>query len=52
MKANQTNSAKRVWVRPEITGVSPMNTAEAIENKTFFSLEGTFDGSTYIGPNS
>jgi hypothetical protein len=46
------NSSKKVWVRPELTGISPMGTAESIESKTYFELEGTFDGNTYIGPAS
>jgi hypothetical protein len=52
MDGIKSSSTKKVWVRPEITGVSPMNTAKAIDNKTYFSLEGTFDGVTYIGPHS
>jgi hypothetical protein len=48
-----TNSkSKKMWVKPEVTGISAMGDAKTIDSKQYFPQEGTFDGVTYIGPAS
>jgi hypothetical protein len=45
-------SVKKMWVKPEVTGVSAMSDAQATIGKIYFEQEGTFDSTTYVGPTS
>jgi hypothetical protein len=49
-----TKSVKKMWVKPEVTGISAMSDA-AIIGKSYYPAEGTFtdaSGTMNLGPAS